>query len=190
MEFDKIVKKQATHKLFHATTGGVSENLPDLSCQTCYPTKDVIKHERFDRFWGLIEQLDLRIEGYSGQMIYAFNKLTKLSFEKGKPHNPSLVASIKAILTTVEYAENPLVDIPTATYQIGIMLKKSKLLTTEHTNQQLLEKVAAANKDREAKKRSSSSTLSFGNVFKRRESVASDTSVLSQMDLSIRKSRN
>jgi len=134
MEFDKIVKKQATHKLYHATKGGVGENLPDLSCQTCYLTKDIIKHERFDRFWGLIEQMDLSIEAYSGQTIYAFNKLTELSFEKGKPHNASLIAGIKAILTTVKYAENPKVDIPTATYQIGIMLKKSKLLTTEHTD--------------------------------------------------------
>ncbi len=74
------------------------------------------------------------MEGYSGQTIYAFNKLTELSFEKGKPHNPSLVAGIKAILITMEYAERPQVDIPTATYQIGIMLKKSKLFTTEHTD--------------------------------------------------------
>ena len=132
MKFDEIIKKQATHKLFHTTDRGVSENTSDLSCQTCYPIKDIIKHERFDRFWGLVEQLDLSIEGYSGQTIYAFNKLTELSFEKRKPYNPSLVTGIKAILTIVEYAENPLVDIPTATYQIRIMLKKSKLLTTEH----------------------------------------------------------
>ncbi len=49
--------------------------------------------------------MDLSIEGYSGQTMYAFNKLTELSFEKEKPHNASLVARIKAILTTVEYAE-------------------------------------------------------------------------------------
>ena len=78
--------------------------------------------------------MDLSIEGYSGQTIYAFNKLTELSFEKGKPHNALLVAGIKAMLTTVEYSENPRVDIPTATYQIRILLKKSKLLTTEHTD--------------------------------------------------------
>src|SRR6266508_3729786 len=134
MEFDKIMKRQATHKLHHDTKGGVSENQLDLSCQICYLTKDIIKHERFDRFWEVIEQMDLSVEAYSGQTIYAFNQLTELSFEKGKPHNPSLVARIKAILTTVEYTENPRVDIPTATYQIGIMLKKSKLLTTEHTD--------------------------------------------------------
>src|SRR6266540_7387531 len=98
--------------------------------------------------------MGLSVEAYSGQTVYSFNQLTELSFEKGKPHNPSLVARIKAILITVEYAENLRVDIPTAAYQIGIMLKKSKLFTTEHTDQQLLEEVAAANKDREEKKRS------------------------------------
>ena len=76
--------------------------------------------------------MDLSVEAYSRQTIYTFNKLTELSFEKEKPHNASLVAGIKAILTTVEYAENPQVDILTVTYQIRIMLKKSKLLTTEH----------------------------------------------------------
>src|SRR6266540_7296778 len=172
MEFDKIVKQQATHKLHHVTKGGVGENLPDLSCQTCYPTKDIIKHERFDRFWEIIEQMDLRVEAYSGQTIYAFNKLTELSFEKEKPHNASLVAGIRAILTMIEYAEKLRVDIPTATYQIGILLKKSKLLTTEHTDQQLLEEVAAANKDREAKKRSPSLTQYFENVFKRKDLIA------------------
>src|SRR6266498_197767 len=110
MKFEEIIKQQATHKLHHATKGGVSENLPDLSYQTYYLTKNIIKHERFDQFWGLIEQIDLSVEAYSGQTIYAFNKLTKLSFEKGKLHNASLVAGIKAILTTVKYVENPRVD--------------------------------------------------------------------------------
>src|SRR6266542_6746590 len=142
MEFDEIVKRQATHKLYHATKGGVGENQPDPLCQTCYPIKDIIKHERFDRFWRIVEQMGLSVEAYSGQTVYAFNQLTELSFEKGKPHNPSLVARIKAILTTVEYTENPRVDIPTTTYQIGIMLKKSKLLMTEYTDQKLLEEVA------------------------------------------------
>ena len=73
MEFDKIIKQQATHKLHHATKGGAGEDLSDLSCQTCYPTKDIIKHERFDRFWGIVEQMDLSVKVYSGQTIYAFN---------------------------------------------------------------------------------------------------------------------
>ncbi len=96
--------------------------------------------------------MELNVEGYSGQTIYAFNKLTELSFKKEKPYNTSLVARIRVILTTLEYAEDPRVDVTAATYQIGILLKKSRILSTEHTNQQLLEKVAAANKDREAKK--------------------------------------
>src|SRR6266540_6504597 len=134
----------------HVGGGKRGEDHQDLSYQRCYSTKDIIKHEIFDRFWGLIDQIDLDVEAYSGQTIYAFNKLTELSFEKGKPHNPSLVTGVKAMLTIVEYAKNPQVDIPTAIYQIGILLKKSKLLTTEHTDQQLLEKVASANRDREA----------------------------------------
>ena len=60
--------------------------------------------------------MNLNVEAYSGQTIYAFNKLTELFFEKGKPHNASLVARIKAILSTIEYAENPWMDIPSATY--------------------------------------------------------------------------
>src|SRR6266542_4045430 len=147
MEFEEIIKQQATYKLYHAIKEGVSENLPDLSCQTCYSIRDIIKHERFDRFWGIIEQLDLSIEGYSGQMIYAFNKLTELSFEKEKPHNASLVTGIRAMLTTLKYAEKLWVDVVSATYQIGILLKKSRLLITEHTDQQLLEEVATANND-------------------------------------------
>ncbi|SRR6266498_5751297 len=115
MKFDKIVKQQATHKLFHAR-GGMGKDLPDLSCRTCYPIKDIIKHERFDRFWRIIEQMDMGIEGYSGQTIYVFNKLIELSFKKEKPHNASLVIGIRAILTTFEYAENLKVDVTTATY--------------------------------------------------------------------------
>src|SRR6266540_3347189 len=184
------MKVQATHKLHHATKGGVGENLSDLSCRTCYPTQNIIKHERFDRFWGMIEQMDVEDEAYSGQTIYAFNKMTELSFEKGKPHNASLVARIRAILTTLEYAEKPKLDMMAATYQIGIMLKKSKMFTTGHTDQQLLEEVAIANRDREEKKRSPSPTQYFGNMFKRRDSVASDTSSLVAADLSIKRSRS
>src|SRR6266498_4311372 len=94
------------------------------------------------------------------------------------------------MLMTMEYAENPWVDITTATYRIGILLKKFKMLATEHTDQQLLEEVAVANREREARKRSLSPTLSFRNVFKRRNSVASDTSSLAAADLSIKRSRS
>src|SRR6266540_5360897 len=98
--------------------------------------------------------MNLNVRGYSRQTIYAFNKLTELSFEKGKPYNASLIAGIRAILIILKYDEDPLVDVTTATYQIGILLKKSRLLTTEHTDQQLLEEITAASKDQKAKKRS------------------------------------
>ncbi len=133
MEFAEIVKYQATHKLMHVG-GKKGEDHQDLSYQTCYPTKDIIRHGSFDRFWGLIDQMDLSVEAYSEQTIYAFNKLTKLSFEKRKPHNASLVAGIRAILITLEYMKNPQVDVTSATYQIRILLKKSKMLTMEHTD--------------------------------------------------------
>ncbi len=109
------------------------EDQHDLSCRICYPIKDQIKHERFDRFWRLIEQMDLSVRGYSGQIIFAFNKLTELSFKKGKLHNASLVVRVRAILMTLEYDKDPRVDVTIATYQIGILLKKSRLLITEHT---------------------------------------------------------
>ena len=134
MEFAEIIKLQVAHKIMHAGGGMGGEDQQDFSCRTCYPTKDIVKHERFDRFWELIEQMNLSVEGYSGQTIFTFNKLTELSFEKDKPHNALLVARVQAILTTLEYNKNPQVDVTTATYQIGILLKKSRLLTTEHTD--------------------------------------------------------
>ena len=48
------------------------EDQQNLSYQICYSTKDIIKHERFDRFWEVIKQMELSIEGYLGQTIYAF----------------------------------------------------------------------------------------------------------------------
>ena len=134
--------------------------------------------------------MELSIKAYSGQTIYAFNKLTELSFKKGKPHNASLVAEIRAILTTLEYAENLQVDVTSATYQIGILLKKSKMLTTEHTDQQLLEEVASANKDREVKKRSPNLVQSFANILKRRNSAVLEASSIPEVDLNIRKLRS
>src|SRR6266498_444942 len=98
--------------------------------------------------------MNLSVGGYLRQTIYAFNKLTELSFEKGKPYNASLIARIRAILTTLEYDEDPPMDVLTATYQIRILLKKSRLFSTEYSDQQLLKEVKEAQRDREAKKRS------------------------------------
>ena len=97
-----------------------------------YIVNNINKHERFDQFWKLVEQLDMGVEGYSGQTIYAFNKLTELSFKKGKPHNALLIAGIRAMLTILKYVEIPKTDVTSVTYQIGILLKKSRLLMTEH----------------------------------------------------------
>jgi len=63
-----------------------------------------------------------------------------------------LIAEIRTILTILEYDEKLSIDVITATYQIGILLKKSRLLMTEHTDQQLLSEVEAAQRDREVKK--------------------------------------
>ena len=65
MKFTEIVKQQAAHKLMHAG-GEKGEEEQDLSCQTYYPTKDIIKHGAFDQFWRLIDQMNLSIEAYSG----------------------------------------------------------------------------------------------------------------------------
>jgi len=78
--------------------------------------------------------MNLSVGGYLGQTIYTFNKLIEFSFKKGKPHNTSLIARIKAILTTLKYDEDLLIDVTTATYQIRILLKKFRLLLTEHSN--------------------------------------------------------
>ena len=64
------------------------------------------------------------------------------------------------------------------------------MLITEHTDQQLLDEVAMANRDREEKKRSPSPNLSFGSVFRRRDSVASDTLSLIVADLNIKRSKS
>ena len=134
--------------------------------------------------------MNLRVGGYSGQTIYAFNKLAKLFFEKGKPHNASLIAGIRIILITLEYDEDLPMDVITATYQIGILLKKSRLLLTEHSDQQLLKEIEKAQRDREAKKRSPSLVQLFSNIFKRRDLAASEFSSLTEVDLNMRKSRS
>ena len=79
--------------------------------------------------------MNLNVGGYSGQTIYAFNKLVKLSFNKGKPHNSSLIVGIRAILTTLKYEAKPAVDITMGIFQIKILFKRSRLFTTEHIDQ-------------------------------------------------------
>jgi len=55
--------------------------------------------------------MELNFEGYSGQIIFVFNKLAELSFDKSKLHNPSLIVEIRAILSTLEYDAEPEVNI-------------------------------------------------------------------------------
>ncbi len=114
-----------------------------------------IKHEGFDQFWGLVEQLGLNVRGYSKQTIFAFNKLAELSFDKGKPHNSSLITEIRAILSILKYDAEPEVDIITGIFQIEILLKRSKFLIISHTDQQLLQEVESSTRERDARKRSS-----------------------------------
>ena len=78
--------------------------------------------------------MELRVTGYSEQILYAFNKLIKLSFDKEKPHNPSLVARIRVLILTLKYDSESEVDIVTGIFQIGILLKRLKFFTSAHTN--------------------------------------------------------
>src|SRR6266540_2643903 len=126
-----------------------------------------IKHEGFDQFWGLVEQLGLNVRGYSKQTIFAFNKLAELSFDKGKPHNSSLITEIRAILSILKYDAEPEVDIITGIFQIEILLKRSKFLIISHTDQQLLQEIETSIKEKDARKRFSSQVQSFSNIFKR-----------------------
>ncbi len=137
--------------------------------------------------------MHLNVREYSGQTIYAFNKLAELSFEKGKPHNLSLIARIRAILITLKYDTKPEVDIITGIFQIGILLKRSRLFTLTHTDQQLLQEVQSLTRNRKERKRSPSPVETFFNIFKRRNlamSEISNLSLLLELDSNIKKSKS
>ncbi len=72
---------------------------------------------------------------YSGQTLYAFNKLVKLSFEKEKPYNPSLVARLRALISTLKYERESEADVIECIFKLGILLKRFKLFTSAHTDQ-------------------------------------------------------
>ena len=110
------MKQQVTYKFLHVGDAVEGEDQHDLLCRKCYPPQDQPKHEAFDQFWGIIEHLELNFGGYSEQIIYAFNKLSELSFDKGKPYNPLLIAGIRAILITLEYDAEPEVNITTGIF--------------------------------------------------------------------------
>ncbi len=107
--------------------------------------------------------MEVKIGGYFRQILYTFNKLVELSFDKGKPHNPSLIAGIRAILSTIEYNEKP------------------------------IEEVQMSTRERNIRKHSPSLTQSFSNIFKRRNSAVSEASNLSlslELDANIKQSKS
>src|SRR6266540_1126604 len=122
-----------------------------------------------------MEQMRLNTGRYFRQTIYAFNKLAELSFDKGKPHNLSLIVGIRTILITLKYDEEPEVKITTAIFQIRILLKRLRLFTSAHTDQQLLQEVQSSIKERDVRKWFLSPVQSFSNIFKRRSLVISQT---------------
>src|SRR6266540_5396699 len=110
--------------------------------------------------------MDLKAARYSKQTLYAFNKLAELSFKREKPHNASLIAGIRATLSTIEYESEPAIDIITRIFQISILLKRSRLFTFAHTDQQLLDEVRTSTWKKDARKCLLSPMQSFFNIFK------------------------
>ena len=105
--------------------------------------------------------MSLNITGYFEQILYAFNKLKELSFEKRKSHNPSLVVGLRTLVSILKYEEKPKVDITDYIFRLGILLKKSKLFTSAHIDQQLLKEIQDVVQDRNARKHSLSPIQSF-----------------------------
>ena len=85
--------------------------------------------------------MHFNVRGYSGQIIYVFNKLAELSFDKGKLHNSSLIVRIRVILSTLEYDAEPEMNITTEIFQIRILLKRFRFFSSAYTDQQLLQEV-------------------------------------------------
>ncbi len=161
--------------------------------QDCYSIKDQLKHAAFDRFWKILWQLELRARKYSRQILYAFNKLAELFFDKRKSHNPFLIAEIRIILSTIEYDEEPEIAITIEIFQIGILLKRLRLFTSTHIDQQLLDEARTSLRERDAQKRSPNPVQLFSNIFKRRNSAVSETSnllLLLELDANMKHSKN
>ena len=134
MKFKKIVDQQTTHQQLHI--GGIlgPEDYYVLLYQYCYLIKDQLKQDEFDRFQKILQQIELRAIGYFGQILYIFNKLAKLFFEKDKPHNPFLVARVRVLIVILKYDNEPEIDIATDIFQISILLKRSRFFTSAHTD--------------------------------------------------------
>ena len=67
--------------------------------------------------------------------------MAELSFEKGKSYNLSLVAGLRALVSTLEYAEKSEIDIAECVFRLGILLKRFRLFSSVHIDQQLLKEV-------------------------------------------------
>ncbi len=66
MKFKEILIQQTTHHQLHiGKVMGLDDN-DVLSCQYYYPLKDQKKSEKFDRFWRLVQALNLNVIRYSG----------------------------------------------------------------------------------------------------------------------------
>jgi len=79
--------------------------------------------------------MDINITRYLGQTYYAFTKLKELSFEKGKPYNLSLVAGLKALISTLKYEKEPADDIAGCVFKLGVLLKRSRLFISTYIDQ-------------------------------------------------------
>ncbi len=193
MDFVKMRKQLATHKILHIRGVVKTEENHILSCQYYYPSKDQPKHVAFNRFWRILWQINLYFRGYFGQTIYTFNKLAELTFEKEKPHNPSLIAKMRVLLLILEYDDESEVDIVIRIFQIEILLKKSKFFTTSHTDHELIKEMQTATRKRDVKQHSSSLVKTFSNIFKRRSSATLEISHMSlplELDANMKKSKS
>ncbi|SRR6266540_3159101 len=96
--------------------------------------------------------MKLRTGGYSGQILFTFNKLAELFFEKKKSYNMSLIAEIRALISTVEYDEKSEIDTTTGIFQMSILFKRSRFFISDHTDQQLLEEVQISTRKKDLRK--------------------------------------
>jgi len=76
--------------------------------------------------------MKLRAIGYLRQILYAFSKLAELFFEKGKPHNASLIVRIRVLISIMKYDSELTIDTTIGIFQISILLKRSRFFITIH----------------------------------------------------------
>jgi len=132
MEFKKIMQLQQIHyQLQIEGTLGLDETNVHL-CQQCYLMEGQKKPAEFDRFWKIIQIIDFNVEEYSGQTLYVFSKLAELFFAKGKPHNLSLVAGLRALVSTLEYSKESKVNVTECIFWLDIVFKRLRFFSSSH----------------------------------------------------------